>query len=200
MRRFLSVPYAVAVSALAVLAAAVVWGPLQPAHGQRHVLTQTIALTGKPGISKTALSPAFSLGRGSIVVSAVATPLPGSGRQTLPPSYLATVQVAFVTSGSRGEAPSAGLSFMNDERVNATTLSADGIPHGGRVQAKIEAASMPRSEIVITVSQRRVFGGMADFWIVVLVCLAYVGLAVELLRRQYPPSPILVANPLHEKF
>jgi hypothetical protein len=112
---------------------------------------------------------------------------------------IADVRWAFVRAGGHGPAgPRGGTTLMPPGiAIHQTRLDerTDRGPRGTfRLRLSAES-SPPRTLITATVTETRGYvAGVPVFWGILFAGVAYIGLAILLLRRQYPPNPLVIAQ------
>ncbi len=98
--------------------------------------------------------------------------------------------------------PGTGTSLSGDEGLMSPTLTTGGIAIAneagrsprGAYRMRISALSDSPATVTATISEPGGNGylfGVPVFWIIIAGGVAYIGLTVVLLRRQYPPNPPL---------
>jgi hypothetical protein len=190
MKRLVSVPLAFAITVVVCLAAALTIGPLGPRSWWHTVIVQSLTVKGMAGEEQSAVSGPVSLDGGSTKVRVTARPVASSGQTLLPADFLGSVQAVFEMPGS--DPIELGVfSFMNGVTPTEAELSGDELP-GGEGRLRISASSNHDAAITATITQRPKPGDMPVFWAIVAAGVVYVGVAVELLRRRFPPNPILI--------
>jgi hypothetical protein len=196
MKRLVSVPVAFAITVVVCLAAALTIGPLAPLRGWHTLIVQNVTVKGMAGEERSAVSGPFSLAGGSTRVRVTARPVSSSGQTLLPADFLGSVQAVLEMPGS--DPIELGVfSFMNGVTPTEASLSGDELPRG-EARLRVSASSNHDAAIAATITQRPRPGGMTVFALIVLAGLTYVGVAVQRLRRRFPPNPILIYPGGHE--
>jgi hypothetical protein len=180
-----------------LLAAVAIWaftiGPWGPAHGDRTAVVLHLALHGSTNERRTATSAVFRLSGSPAILRISAAPAPEASPTTV--SLIADVGWDVVPMPSR-----MGASLSGDEGLMSPALTTRGIaitneagrsPRGS-FRMRISALSDVPATITATVSEpggRGYLFGVPVLWIIIAAGVAYIGLTVVLLRRQYPPNP-----------
>ena len=183
--------------AVVVLVAAVgVWaftvGPWGP--WREHTTSTRLELRGDTYQRQTATSPSFSLSGGPTTLRITATPSAGGSPASRP--LIADVTWELIPTPPRGAHSTGGNEGLMCPKLEAgpysfaNDLAVD--PSGG-FRLRMSATSDSAASITGTVTEQTGYVyGIPVFWIVLLVGIAYIGLTVVLLRRQYAPNPLVV--------
>ena len=182
-----------------LLAAVAIWaftiGPWGPAHGDRTAVVLRLALHGNTYKRRTATSAMFRLGGSPAILTISAAPAPEASPTSV--SLIADVGWDVVAMPPREEA-----SLSGDEGLMSPALTTGGIAIAneagrsprGSFRMRISALSDIPATITATISEPGGNGylfGVPVLWIIIAAGVAYIGLTVVLLRRQYPPNPPL---------
>ena len=184
--------------AVAVLVAAVgVWaftiGPWGAWH--EHATSTRLELRGDTYQRQTATSPAFSLSGGPTTLRISAAPSADA-------SLIAAVSWELIPSPPRSAPPRGGAEGFMSPKLEAGPYNfADdlGVDPSGGFRLRLSATSDAAASITATVTEQGGYWhGIPVFWIVLLAGIAYIGITVVLMRRQYAANPAVVGR-LHQR-
>ena len=184
--------------AVVVLVAAVgVWaftiGPWGAWH--EHATSTRLELRGDTYQRQTATSPAFSLSGGPTTLRISAAPSADA-------SLIAAVSWELIPTPPRGAPPRGGTEGFMSPKLEAGpyNLADDlGVDPSGGFRLRMSATSDAAASITATVTEQGGYWhGIPVFWIVLLAGIAYIGITVVLMRRQYAANPAVVGR-LHQR-
>ena len=196
--RLLMKPWFALVVALVVLAvwAATTgpWGPLR-AHS-RTALAWRVAVSTRPAARHVALSPPLILTGDPARLRFFASP-PSDGREA---TGFPVADVRWAILGA-GAVPSGDAGLMPAEPNSGSIRlgSEKGSGLHGTYRLRVTTRLTSPGEIGATIVERRDYrqasvGGVPIFWVILLAGTAYVSLTVVLLRRKYPPNPVMTPS------
>jgi hypothetical protein len=201
MRLLLKPWFAVVVTLIVLLVWAVTVGPWGPSHDHsRTALAWHVAVSTHPAARHAALSPAFLLTGDPAQLRFFASP-PSAGRGF----PVADVQWSIVGAETRGTGLSGDAGLMPTEPDSGAIRlgSENGSGLHGTYRLRISTRLTSSGVISATIAERRdrqtSVGGVPAFWLIVLVGTAYVSLTVIVLRRKYPPNPVMTP-PQRERY
>jgi len=204
MRLMLKPWFAVVVVLVVLLVWAVTIGPWGPSRANsRTALAWHVDVSAHPTARHVALSPPFALtGDPAHLRFFASPPSGGKGASGFP---IADVQWSVIRSGSRGARLSgdSGLMPAAPDSGSIRLGSAKGSGLHGTYHLRISARLTSPGVIGATIAERRdsqlSVAGVPVFWLIVLAGAAYVGFAVIILRRKYPPNPMMTP-PQRERY
>jgi hypothetical protein len=184
--------FAVALLAVAVAVWAFTVGPWGP---WRYETTSVRLETQGTAVARqSARSPQLSLNGGPATLKVSAAPAAST-------TLIADVRWRLIPTPSRhSQAASGDEGLMSPDLVAGPYDLKDdlGLEPSGGFRLDVSAASDAPALIVATIAEERGYWfGVPAFGLILAAGLAYVGLAVALERRQYPPNPPL-ARQRHE--
>jgi hypothetical protein len=185
-------------SVVVLLVAIAVWAFTIGDWGPWHVQTAAssrLQLRGDTFTRQTVTSPPFSLSGGPATLRVSASPATSaaSSGQTL----IVDAQWSLLPASPRKTGAMGGDEGLLSPTLDTGPMSLAGIEDGsnprGGFRMRVSASSNANATITATVTELRGYWhGIPVFWIILAAGVAYIGLNVILLRRQYPPNSIVV--------